>query len=103
MILRYTPQARIDLHEIEDYIKNELSNPQVAARIIERILRGCSNLKSNPNLGLDLSSKIEQKMNLRYLIISNYIAIYKVENNSVSIIRIMDGRTDYLRYLLSEI
>ena len=103
MILRYTPQARIDLHEIEDYIKNELSNPQVAARIIERILRGCSNLKSNPNLGLDLSSKIEQKMNLRYLIISNYIAIYRVENNSVSIIRIMDGRTDYLRYLLSEI
>ena len=37
MILRYTPQARIDLHEIEDYIKNELSNPQAAARIIERM------------------------------------------------------------------
>lgn len=103
MILRYTPQARIDLHEIEDYIKNELSNPQAAARIIERILRGCSNLKSNPNLGLDLSSKIGQQTDLRYLIISNYIAIYKVEINSVSIIRIMDGRTDYLHYLLSEI
>ena len=39
----------------------------------------------------------------QYLFISNYIAIYRVENNSVSIIRIMDGRTDYLRYLLSEI
>lgn len=103
MILRYTPQARIDLHEIEDYIKNELSNPQAAARIIERILKGCSNLKSNPNLGLDLSSKIEQKTDLRYLILSNYIAIYRVDNNSVSIIRIIDGRTDYLRYLLSEI
>ena len=103
MILRYTPQARIDLHEIEEYIKNELSNPQAAARIIERILRGCSNLNSNLNLGLDLSSKIGQQTDLRYLIISNYIAIYKVEINSVSIIRIMDGRTDYLRYLLSEI
>ena len=63
----------------------------------------CSNLKSNPYLGLDLSSKIGQKTDLRYLILSNYIAIYRVENNTVSIIRIMDGRTDYLRYLLSEI
>ena len=103
MILRYTPRARQDLHEIKDYVKNELVNPQAAARIAERILKGCSNLKSNPNLGLDLSSKIEQKTDLRYLFLSNYIAIYKVENNMVSIIRIMDGRTDYLRYLLSEI
>ncbi len=103
MILRYTPQARIDLHEIEDYIKNELSNPQAAGRIIERILKGCSNLKFNPHLGLDLASKIGQKTDLRYLILSNYIAIYRMENNVVSIIRIMDGRTDYLRYLLSEI
>ena len=103
MILRYTPRARQDLNEIKNYVKNELANPQAAARIVERLLKGCSNLKSNPYLGLDLSSKIGQKTDLRYLILSNYIAIYRVENNLVSIIRIMDGRTDYLRYLLSEI
>ena len=99
MILRYTPRARQDLNEIKNYVKNELANP----RIVERILKGCSNLKSNPNLGLDLSSRIGQKTDLRYLVLSNYIAIYRVENTMVSIIRIMDGRTDYLRYLLSEI
>ena len=27
MILRYTPRARQDLHEIKDYVKNELANP----------------------------------------------------------------------------
>ena len=102
MILRYTPRARQDLNEIKNYVKNELANPQAAARIVERILKGCSNLKSNPYLGLDLSSKIGQKTDLRYFL-SNYIAIYRVENTMVSIIRIMDGRTDYLRYLLSEI
>ncbi|WP_407720598.1 type II toxin-antitoxin system RelE/ParE family toxin [Ruminococcus sp. JE7B6] len=103
MILRYTPRARQDLNEIKNYVKNELANSQAAARIVERILKGCSNLKSNPNLGLDLSSRIGQKTDLRYLVLSNYIAIYRVENTMVSIIRIMDGRTDYLRYLLSEI
>ena len=61
MILRYTPRARQDLYEIKNYVKNELANPQAAARIVERLLKGCSNLKSNPYLGLDLSSKIGQK------------------------------------------
>ena len=86
MILRYTPRARQDLNEIKNYVKNELANPQAAARIVERILKGCSNLKSNPNLGLDLSSRIGQKTDLRYLVLSNYIAIYRVENTMVSII-----------------
>ena len=45
MILRYTPLARQDLHEIEDYIKNDLANPQAAKNTVQRILKGCSNLK----------------------------------------------------------
>lgn len=101
MILRYTPLARQDLHEIEDYIKNELANPQAAKNTVQRIFKGCSNLKANPKLGLDLSSKIGQKTDLRYLIISNYIAVYKIEKNTINIIRIRDGRTDYINYLFS--
>lgn len=103
MILSYTPLARQDLHEIEDYIKNELANPQVAKNTVQRVLKGCSNLKANPKLGLDLSSKIGQKTDLRYLIISNYIAVYRIEKNTIKVIRIRDGRTDYINYLFSEI
>jgi len=101
MILRYTPLARQDLHEIEDYIKNELANPQAAKNTVQRILKGCSNLKDNPKLGLDMSAKIGQKTDLRYLIISNYITVYKIEKNTINIIRIRDGRTDYINYLFS--
>ena len=103
MILSYTPLARQDLHEIEDYIKNELANPQVAKNTVQRVLKGCSNLKANPKLGLDLSSKIGQKTDLRYLIISNHIAVYRIEKNTIKVIRIRDGRTDYINYLFSEI
>ena len=38
MILSYTPLARQDLHEIEDYIKNELADPQAAKNMINTIL-----------------------------------------------------------------
>ena len=96
MILSYTPLARQDLH-------NELANPQAAKNTVQRVLKGCSNLKANPKLGLDLSSKIGQKTDLRYLIISNYIAVYRIEKNTIKILRIRDGRTDYINYLFSEI
>ena len=102
MNLRFTPLARQDLHEIEDYIKNELANPQAAKNTVQRILKGCSNLKTNPKLGLDLSSKIGQKTDLRYLIVSNYIAVYKIEKTTINIIRIRDGRTDYINYFFSQ-
>ena len=103
MILSYTPLARQDLHEIDDYIKNELANPQAAKNTVQRVLKGCSNLKANPKLGLDLTLKIGQKTDLRYLIISNYIAVYRIEKNTIKIIRIRDGRTDYINHLFSEI
>lgn len=103
MILSYTPLARQDLHEIDDYIKNELANPQAAKNTVQRVLKGCSNLKANTKLGLDLTLKIGQKADLKYLIISNYIAVYRIEKNTIKIIRIRDGRTDYINYLFSEI
>ena len=103
MILSYTPLARQDLHEIEHYIKNELANPQAAKNTVQRVLKGCSNLKANPKLGLDLALKIGQKTDLRYLIISNHIAVYRIEKNTIKVIRIRDGRTDYINYLFSEI
>ena len=103
MILSYTPLARQDLHEIDDYIKNELANPQAAKNTVQRVLKGCSNLKANPKLGLDLALKIGQKTDLRYLIISNHIAVYRIEKNTIKVIRIRDGRTDYINYLFSEI
>ena len=103
MIPSYTPIARQGLHEIEDYIKNELANPQAAKNTVQRVLKGCSNLKANPKLGLDLALKIGQKTDLRYLIISNHIAVYRIEKNTIKVIRIRDGRTDYINYLFSEI
>ncbi len=99
MILRYTPQARLDLHRIEDYIRNELSNPIAAENVTRRILLGCSNLKSNPRLGLDLSSKIQRKTDLKYLVLSKYIVVYRIEKDLIEVIRIFDGRTEYLSYL----
>jgi plasmid stabilization system protein ParE len=49
MRLRYTPQARLDLAEIHDYIAFE--NPQAARRVIVIIRKAAEALSPNPMVG----------------------------------------------------
>ncbi len=56
-------------------------------------------LKEHPLLGLALREKIGRATDLRYLIQGNYLIFYRVSAEVLSVIRILDGRTDYLRLL----
>ena len=62
MILRYTPLARQDLHEIEDYIKNELANPQAAKNTVQRILKGCSMRMMQMNISVCLCEQRDRAL-----------------------------------------
>lgn len=99
MRLRYTRQAREDLRQIRAYFAAALQNPLAGERITARIVKSCGMLKEHPLLGLALSEKIARATDLRYLIQGNYLIFYRVSAEVVSVIRILDGRTDYLRLL----
>ena len=99
MKLRYTPRAREDLLEIKQYIAIDLYNPSAADSVIQNIVNSCSKLKEYPNMGIDLSKKIERDTELRYIITGKYLAFYHVEENYISIIRILDSRTNYMKIL----
>lgn len=99
MRLRYTRQAREDLRQIRAYFASALQNPLAGERITARIVKGCGMLKEHPLLGLALSEKIARATDLRYLIQGNYLIFYRVSAEVLSVIRILDGRTDYLRLL----
>lgn len=99
MKLRYTPQARTDLRNIRKYISESLFNSIAAKRITEKIVKDCSNLKNNPFLGPELKNKLDVDTDFRYLISSNYIVFYKVDGDLISVIRICDGRTNYINIL----
>ena len=97
MKLRFTPEALNDLAEIKQYIKEELGSPIAAGKIISGILASCSLLKKQPRPGMELSKRIDRETDYRYLISGNYIVFYRIENNSISVYRIIDARTDYIR------
>ncbi len=102
MIIRYTPAAREDLRQIKEYISLSLQNPIAARNVTSKIVNKCSILKTAHNCGIILQNKINRQTDLKVLICDNYLIFYKQQDNYISIIRILDGRTNYLRYLFNE-
>ena len=99
MKLRYTPQARRDLWQIENYISIELCNSSAANHVISGILKSCSKFKDQPAMGINLAKKTGRDTELMYIITGKHLVFYKIEKNYVSIIRILDSRTDYMKII----
>ena len=97
MKLQYSPKAKEDLHNIKQYISDELQNKKAALHITQSILCSCSLLKSQPFLGLQLSQLINRETSIRYLISGKYIIFYIVENEYISVLRFLDSRTYYMQ------
>ncbi|SHK01594.1 type II toxin-antitoxin system RelE/ParE family toxin [Desulforamulus aeronauticus] len=103
MKIRYTPKALKDLQEMSDYISNVLYNPQAAASIKKSILDTCGHLKVQPFLGVSVQEKTGYETDLRFLVCEKHLAFYRVENDYISIARIINGKQDYLRILFEDV
>lgn len=99
MKLKYTPEAIADLQNTKAYISNVLHNPKAAKRITKQILDMCGSLKEHPNLGMSLNVKTDIDTDLKYLLCENHLAFYRIEDDWVMVVRILDGRTDYMRVI----
>ena len=99
MKLRYTPAAIADLEEIKSYIADTLLNPDAAANLMASIAAACALLKDQPSLGPELLHKLHREIDERFLIHKKYMIIYEV-TDAVSILRVLDTRTDYMNILL---
>ena len=103
MKIRVTPAALNDLKEIKAYIENDLSNPIAANNVIKRIIDDYSCLEISPHMGPSLSTKVPFDTDYRFIVSGNYLVFYKIENEYVSIYRILYGRRDYLKILFDDI
>lgn len=97
----YRPAAIEDIQSTAAYIENELKNPQAAERFKERILYSVSLLKDNPNMGTLLSNKYDSiESNYQYIIVNKQFVFYEIIDGTIEVVRVLDGRTDYLTHLL---
>ena len=99
MKLQYSPQAIQDLQRLQRYIAERLQNPTAAAHTVRRILTECARLKEFPESGCSVQEKTGHATDLRMLICGNYLAVYRVQEQAISVIRVFNARQDYIRIL----
>ena len=97
----YTPQARNDLMEIREYISQNLQNPIAAKNVTSKILKTASLLGEQPRLGISVAEKTGRETDILCLFCGNYGIFYKITDKGILVLRILDARTDYMRFVLT--
>jgi toxin ParE1/3/4 len=86
-----TQTAEDDLDDIISYIAND--NASIALKILERLQKAINSLKYFPERGRRVPELLDKNIKeYRELIEKPWRIIYKVENNDVHILTLIDGR-----------
>ena len=101
--LKYSPEALNDLDSIFDYITFELKEPGIAEHLINNILAQHDKLKEFPGIGAIYKLPNGVETVYRYLVYKDYLSFYRVENSTIYIDRVLNGRTDYLGVLFGKL
>ena len=89
-VIRYTRRAREDLLDIWIYIAARNSEA-VADEIYDRIEQACQPLRQFPQLG---AARPEIADDARALVIERWLALYRLVEDGVQLVRIVDGARD---------
>lgn len=92
-------EAQRDLVSIRNYIRDELSNPDAAMRVIASLKKSVQSLETCPGRGRPLDALITFHTEYRYLVCENYCVFYLEGNDQVIVVRILHQRQDSLRAL----
>ena len=97
--IEYSKEAKEDLIRIKQYIKYNLQEPETANKLISKIRKSIKNLNDNPEIYAIIDDEIIRKLEIRKLIVDNYIVFYRIKNISIEIVRIMYGRRNWINLL----
>lgn len=96
--LEYTPRALNDLERIKEYVISRHGG-DVAEKSLKRLTSSARRLENFPKEGPKLESLILVSTDYRYLFIKPYYLFYRIEGNSVRIIRTLNEQQDFLQIL----
>ena len=95
--LHITPVAVKDLNKIKQFIADD--SEIVAEKTVQEILKQFELLTLFPNMGSLLEKRVTFRTNYRYLVVENYIVLYKVTKNYVEIYRVINRYQDITKIL----
>lgn len=97
--IEYSKESKQDLIEIKQYIKYNLQEPEIAKKLISKIRKEIKSLKDNPEVCAIIDDDIIKKLEIRKLIVDNYIVFYRIKDSNIQIVRVMYGRRNWINLL----
>lgn len=97
--IRYSKEAKQDLIDIKKYIKYNLQEPNIANKLIAKIRKEIENLVNDVAIYNIIDDDFIKKLEIRKIIVDNYIVFYRIKNKTIEIVRIMYGRRNWIALL----
>ena len=99
MELYYTPRARNDLVNIKESVIEKFDDENLAIEVLKKITKTVRQLVMFPYLGQELSGITGIYTEYRCLFCEKNYVFYRVEENRICVIRILNEKQDYMRIL----
>lgn len=99
MKLRLLHAAEQDIEKLFLYIQDDLANSIAAQNIAQKILQRMQQLTNFPELGESMTAIDTRLENYRYLIVDNYLIVYRYNRDAIYVVRVLYARSDYVRIL----
>lgn len=93
--LRITPIAMNDLLKIQQFIAED--SEQMAEKTVQDFLRQFELLTTFPNMGSALSKRVTFRTDYRYIVIGNYVVLYKANQQYLEIYRVINRYQDFTK------
>ena len=99
--IKVSKKAKEDLSNIVLYIKNKLKEPNIAKKYAKIMKEKIKTLEYSPRKFAIIDDDTIKDLNIRKLVIKNYIAFYRVNEDKriVNVERILYGASDWINKL----
>lgn len=99
MEIYYSPRAKEDLFHIKKQILETWDDDKLAVKILSQITKAIRNLESFPYMGEQISAVIGVSSDYRCLFSNQNYIFYRVEQDRILIVRILNEKQDYMKVL----
>lgn len=98
MRIEFTPEAVKDIEGTKTYLLVTYGE-KTASDNVKKVMERISSLKQFPNQGCGVWERYGIESDYRYIYVNHNYVFYRVVDENVRIIRILDARCDFLRVL----
>ena len=78
--IEYSKESKQNLIDIKHYIKNNLQEPNIANKLISKIKTNIDTLVDNPQIHPIIDDDFIKKLEIRKIVVDNYIIFYRINN-----------------------